>query len=150
MSLVVVLDTGPLGLVVHNKATEQTRAAKLWLEKHLAFGTEIAVPEICDYELRRELLRIGSPKSLRRLDELVEAVTYLPLTTAAMRRAAELWAEMRAAGTPTAAPEALDADVILCATVQVHGARTQSQPVVATTNVAHLARMVGAKLWSEL
>ncbi|HZN94319.1 MAG TPA: PIN domain-containing protein [Myxococcales bacterium] len=150
MSQIIVLDTGPLGLVTHARANEQTLAATQWLMRHLGSGTEVAVPEICDYELRRELLRIGSLKSLRRLDELVGAVRYLPLTTVAMRRAAELWARLRREGTPTAPKEALDGDVILCALAQLHSEQTRQELVVATTNVAHLQRMVASKLWSEI
>ena len=51
-----------------------------------------------DYEVRRELLRARKAEGLARLDALEEALEYLPLTSAAMRRAAELWAEARQQG----------------------------------------------------
>ena len=37
---------------------------------------------------------------------------YAPITTTVMLKAAELWAQARRAGRPTAAPDALDADCI--------------------------------------
>jgi hypothetical protein len=57
------------------------------------------IPEIADYEVRRELLRARREVGIRRLDQLKEALTYLPITTAVMLRAAQLWAE--AAAIPT-------------------------------------------------
>ncbi len=48
------------------------------------------MPEICDYETRRELLLAGKLNGIARLDALEGALEYLPLTTAAMI-AAELW-----------------------------------------------------------
>jgi len=61
-----------------------------------------------------------------------------------MRRAAELWAQARNRGTPTAPPEALDADVILAAQAERAGA------IVATENVGHLARYVTARHWRDI
>lgn len=63
---VVLLDTGPLGLVTHpNAATKNAQAAR-WLRDLLTAGIAVRVPEICDYELRRELLRAGKARSISR------------------------------------------------------------------------------------
>jgi len=48
------------------------------------------IPEIADYEVRRELIRIQSITSVEQLDRLNRLVVYLPLTTEMMLRAAEL------------------------------------------------------------
>ena len=100
----------------------------------------VIVPEVADYEVRRELIRLDKPAGLTRLDELPATLEYLPITTAAMRRAAELWAHARRAGQPTADAPALDGDVILAAQALTFGVEV----VVATTNVAHLGRCVAA------
>jgi hypothetical protein len=65
-----------------------------------------------------------------------------------MRRAAEFWANARNAGLPTAPDHALDGDVILAAQVAISAAAQDS--VVATTNVKHLERFVGARLWRDI
>lgn len=104
------------------------------------------VPEIADYEVRRELLRSRRLQGLRRLDELVSRVEYLPLTTAAMRQAAAFWADARQRGQPTADDKALDGDVILAAQV----ATIEADGIVATTNVGHLAPYVRAALWRDI
>ena len=42
-------------------------------------GHRIVIPEICDYELRRELVRADKQEGLKRLDALASALVYLPL-----------------------------------------------------------------------
>jgi len=61
-----------------------------------------------DYEVRRELLRAGKLRGLRRLDVLKGTLYYQPLTTETMLTAAECWAEVRQQGRPTAATDALE------------------------------------------
>ena len=63
---------------------------------------------------------------------------------AAMRRAAELWADARRQGTPTAGRSRIDADVILAAQAE------QVEAVVATENVRHLARFALARRWRDI
>jgi hypothetical protein len=49
----------------------------------------VILPEISDYEIRRELLLRGSATGIARLDWLGGQLEHLPLTTAAIRQAAE-------------------------------------------------------------
>lgn len=79
------------------------------------------VPEIADHEVRRELLRAKRTKGVKRLDELKSRIGYLTITTDAMLRAAEFWAQARQMGYPTADDKALDADVILAAQSRAFG-----------------------------
>jgi predicted nucleic acid-binding protein len=105
------------------------------------------IPEITDFELRRELLRARKIASIQRLDELSQVTEYLPLTTAAMRHAAEIWAVARQQGKPTSPDPALDVDVILAA--QALSLR-DPDVIVATTNVGHLSRYVRADIWQNI
>lgn len=107
------------------------------------------VPEICDYELRRSLIRLNSLESLKKLDELATALGYIPITTPAMRKAAELWAQMRTDGNPLAHDDALDGDVVLAAQVLVEQ-DTLGELIVATTNAKHLDQLVNAKFWRDI
>jgi hypothetical protein len=117
----------------------------------LARGVDIIVPEIADYEVRRELTRIGASGSLLRLDSLAATgqMTYAPITTAEWREAALFWADARQRGLPTASQDALDADVILAACAATIG-QPGDQIVVATQNVGHLARYCDARLWTTI
>ncbi|MGB7158693.1 MAG: hypothetical protein WBD40_11540 [Tepidisphaeraceae bacterium] len=74
---------------------------------------------------------------------------YVPITTDAMNLAADLWADARRRGTPTAARDAIDIDVILAAQALSLGLRPINF-VVATTNMTHLAQFVPAELWSNI
>jgi predicted nucleic acid-binding protein len=105
------------------------------------------VPEIADYEVRRELLRAEKFQGLARLDALATRLEYLPLTTAAMRQAALFWAKARQQGQPTASDEALDGDVILAAQAITLG---EPDVVIATTNVGHLSRFAPAAVWQSV
>lgn len=143
----VLFDSGPLGLLCHTRRSSITVACEQWLAALLSAGRRVVVPEITDYELRRELLRIGRRAAIARLDSLSAATEYLPITTAAMRRAAELWAQARHQGQPTAADNTIDCDVILAAQALTLGL---PDIVVATTNIGHLSRFVPAALWQNI
>ncbi len=91
-------------------------------------------------------MRAGKKKSVERLDRFIEAAGFIPLTTEAMRLAAEVWAEARNQGRRTAPDPALDGDVILAAQARLAG----KGAVVATTNPGHLSRFVTAAHWSEI
>lgn len=146
----IVLDSTPLGLLTQRHGIRAADEAQDWLARHLSAGTRIIVPEIIDYELRRELLRLKKTNAVARLDAFNAAMPdrYLPLTTPALRLAAELWAKVRQAGLPTADAHALDADVILAA--QVRTAGFPADTIVATGNLGHLARVVKAELWTSI
>ncbi len=146
MPKVVILDTGPLGMITHPR---ENRDITEWLKRMLDLGSIVLVPEIADYEVRRELIRTQKHTSIERLDELKAAIGYLPITTEAMLLAAEFWAEARNRGIPTADKNALDADVILAAQARSYGTDDRD-PIIATTNVGHLSRYTDADLWENI
>lgn len=115
--LAVVLDTTPLGLLTQKKKVGEAEACRAWYRRLIASGCLFFVPEIADYELRREFVRQGNAAAVTRLDVFNAAVPdrYLPLTTPAVRLAADLWARVRNQGKTTAPPEALDADALIAA-----------------------------------
>ena len=136
-----MLDAGVLGQAAHPR---RNQAFAQWFGAILATDTTVFVSEIADYEVRRELIRADRPVGLARLNALKTTLPYLPLTTPIILRAAELWAEARRRGRPTADPHALDCDVILAAQALAMGA------TVVTDNVGHLSLFVEAKSWREI
>lgn len=84
-----------------------------------------------------------------RLDQLKQTLDYIPIQTDTMLLAAELWAEARKTGQPTADAKALDGDVILSAQARLLCDDT-TEVIVATTNVAHLSRSITAMNWQSI
>jgi predicted nucleic acid-binding protein len=106
-----LLYTHPLSKVSHPKIDPKVQQ---WLKSLRDTNTELRIPEIADYELRRELLREGKKKSLERLDAL-RNICLIPINSETILKAAELWAWVRNQGKPTASNDSLDGDVILAA-----------------------------------
>jgi hypothetical protein len=149
VSLIVLLDAGPLGMITNPKSSPENEACKNWLPNLVAKGTEVVVPEIADYEVRRELIRAGKDRGLGRLDALKALLSYAPITTPVMLKAAEFWATARRMGRQSADETSLDADMILAAQAGAmdHGG---GQIVVATTNTRHLALFSVARVWRDV
>jgi predicted nucleic acid-binding protein len=139
----VVLDTGVLGAVTHPNPSAD---ATIWIGQLAVSTTRVIVPEVCDYELRRELLRARKPKSIARLDRVIAQFVYWPITTVAMRRAAQIWAQARQSGRPATSNNRLDGDAILIGQVLTE----DPTAVVATTNVRHFESFVDARNWSDV
>jgi hypothetical protein len=152
MARIFVFDSGPAGQACDAPTKPNSIRLNDWLTSAWAGGALIVLPEIVDYEVRRELIRIGAVGSIRRLDEMQGpkgVFDYAPLTTAVMRRAASLWAEIRLAGMGTADPKALDGDVILAAQALEFGGVGDVLTVI-TSNPGHLVRYVPVGDWSEV
>jgi predicted nucleic acid-binding protein len=115
VSRVVFLDAGPIGLVTNPKLSPESTLCTRWLQTLIRSNLRVIIPEIADYEVRRELLRANKVRGIARLDELANLVEYLPITTAAMRQAAMFWAQARQQGQPTAGDKTIDSDMILAA-----------------------------------
>jgi predicted nucleic acid-binding protein len=146
---IVDLDSGPVGLVTNPKSSKETKECNQWLEILSTRGVVIVLPEIIDYEIRRELLRADKVEGLHRLDILKATSRYAALTTPTILRAAGLWAAVRKQGKPTSDDKSLDIDVILAAQA-LELTDTDTKVVVATTNVGHLERFVEAHSWRDI
>ena len=149
MTLHIVLDSSPLGLLSNPSSSADVLSISRWSRACIAAGHNLYVPEVIDYELRRELLRADKTNGLAKLDSLKTLFYYLPITTAAMLRAADLWAHSRRTGVSTGDPRKLDVDVILAAQALTLVAPS-ADVIVATANVAHLSRFVSADLWTNI
>ncbi len=137
----LVLDTGPLGMIAHPRRRLDIGT---WFDAVANSSRLIYLPEIADYEVRRNFLLEDLSRALERLDGLKNQIIYLPLSTTVIKDAAGLWAEARKRGRPTGDPRELDGDVILAAqTLSVGG-------IVVTDNIGHLAQFVESTTWQDL
>lgn len=135
--------------MTHSKKLDDSALCLSWMRGLLLKRWECVIPEICDFELRRYLLKSGLGRSIEQLDRLASENTYLPIDTATMRTAAQLWSDLRKRGRQTAPDSSLDADVILGAHAVEH-AKKGASVIIATTNVKHLSRMCEARRWQDI
>jgi hypothetical protein len=149
MSLIVLLDAGPLGMITNPKSSPENEACKNWLASLAYSGVVFVIPEIADYEVRRELLRAGKDRGLGRLNALKGMLGYAPIMTSVMLKAAEFWATARKMGRQAANDASLDADMILVAQAGSL-VRDGDETVIVTTNVRHLALLASARIWRDI
>ncbi|NEO88974.1 MAG: type II toxin-antitoxin system VapC family toxin [Moorea sp. SIO3G5] len=149
MSKVIVLNSAPVGLITNPKGAGLSLQCQEWFSNLFDRGYDVVLPEIIDYEIRRELLRSNKGSGIKKLNRLKAEIIYLPITTEVMLKAAELWAEVRKKGKPTADPKALDGDVILAAQA-ILVTNSGYEVTVATNNTKHLSLFVDAREWQEI
>jgi len=137
----ILLDASPLSHISHPQASLEVVS---WFFSHLQRGNQFIVSELADYELRRELIRAGKTRGIQRLDAFQRTLATCPVTSSILKRAAEMWAETRNRGRPTAHPKSLDADMIIAAQAEQLGA------VLATSNAKHFADFVDARDWQDI
>jgi predicted nucleic acid-binding protein len=149
--MILVLDSGPLGVLSSPLANPAAARCHAWmLAVHASNRHHLLTSEICDFEVRRELLRTNRMDSIDRLEQLLTLVYFMPINRGTMLRAAELWAAARGRGRPTADPASLDADVILAAQAQLFAEETHQRVVVVSTNARHLAQFIDTRTWQEI
>jgi predicted nucleic acid-binding protein len=139
----VMQDSGPLGRLSHANYT-RNREVRAWLASLLDADVAVFLPEIADFEIRRNLIVENLTGSLANLDALPSLITYVPITTADMRQAATLWAQSRRSGRTVGDAKELNADVILAAQALRLGC------TIATDNVGHLAQFTDARAWQSI
>lgn len=147
MNLALILDANALSNLI---APAKHRNFAEWFERMRRVGHVFVIPEIADYELRRELIRIKSTL-LPRLDELAEldGFYYAPLSTPVMRLAADLWAEAWNERRATADRHALDGDATMGATARLLKMGERGV-VVVTDNLKHIQRYTSAARWEDI
>lgn len=157
--MIVILDSNILTLLVtpldeklseDEKLTKEIHQCTKWFERLLSKGARIIVSDICDYEVRRELIRIKS-KSVQELDNLRDLIEFKPVTFAVLEKAAELWAEARYLSQSNKIKENIDVDCILaaqwCLLKEQYPGR---KVIIATKNIKDFQRVTDCDVWSNI
>jgi hypothetical protein len=147
----VLLDSGPLGLAVSRPDIPMVDQCRAWLSALESAGVEVLTPSVCDFEVRRELVRVGARFKRRNLDLVRSRFGYINASQAAWDHAAGLWALVRQSALPTAGDGDLDADAILAGMAATAGMPGDAV-TIATTNIRHLVRFPGveARCWTTI
>jgi toxin FitB len=110
MTGLIILDSAPLGFFCNPKNRDNYKKLSNFV-KSLNFS--IGVPEIIDYELRRNLELENLQKSISLLSQFQQRRQLISLESEDLIRAAELWAWCRKQGSTTTENKGIDIDVIL-------------------------------------
>lgn len=153
MARAIVLDSFPLSCMGKRRSSPASLAdqCQQGVIDCIVAGHLIYAPAIAYYETLRELERLKASSQIARLRQFcfVEPERFIVLQTAQLEAAAQLWAQARQTGQPTADAQALDGDVILAAQARSLGL-SDTEYVIATTNTAHLSRFVPAADWTQI
>lgn len=153
--MIVFLDTSVLGKLSNPNQQEEAIRCQSWFERLLARGVYFVSSELCFYEIQRSLIlsvkKGSNSEGLEKLNFLRTFIDVLPVDQSVANLAAEIWAEARLQGTPTADTNALDIDIIIAAHWRL---LTQQFPsryiVVSTTNIRHLSLFTEAQEWQNI
>ncbi len=149
--MIVILDSGVLHTLISTSQVKEVTDCQDWFYYLLSRSALVVTSAICNYEVKRELIRRKKVPELDNLNQLKALIDFLPVDDSTLELAAELWAEARNQGLPTADDLSLDADVIICAQYQLLAEKYPGRYVViATNNVKHLSRFSEAKKWQEI
>ena len=142
---IILLDTGVLGKICHKNISIGTIKVLKYLEQQ---KIGLRVPEICDYEIRRNLILENLDKSIRKLNKFRKTDRLIFFNSDTMMIASEIWAEIRKQGNPTENKDNLDGDVILAAQA-CQLKRYYELVIVLTTNAKDLAKFnyLNLKIW---
>lgn len=142
---IILLDTEVLGKICHKNLERDLVKVLQYLERE---KIGLRVPEICDYELRRNLLLENLAKSIRRLNKFRKTDRLFFFDTNTMIIAAEIWSVIRKQGNPTENKDSLDGDVILAA--QAYQLKAYYEEIIIlTTNAKDIAKFnyLDLKTW---
>ena len=149
--MIVILDSGIIHTICSFTNTKEVADCQEWFYRLLARSVYFVTSEICDYEVRRELIRKNKVRSINSLDELRQQVDILPLNRQILLEAAKLWATARQQNRPTSSNKNIDVDMILSAQwILLKQEYPGQYIVIATTNTKHLSLFTEAKEWKDI
>lgn len=157
--MIVILDSGVLDLLVtpidEKLSEDETKLTEIyqcteWFFRLLSKGAYITVSDICDYEVRREFIRIKS-KSVQELDHLRSLIEFQQVDYSVLKKAAEIWAEARLASQPNKVKENIDIDCIIAAQWYLLKEKYPGRKVIiATKNIKDFQRMTECSIWQDI
>lgn len=149
--MIVILDSGIIFTLCNSLNIKKVVDCQRWFSHLNARGVYFTTSEICDYEVRRELIRRNKLINIQNLETLRQEIDVLPLTHQVMLKAANLWAVARQNSNPTSDKKNIDVDMILSAQWMLLKEEYPGQYIViATTNPKHLKLFAEAEEWINI
>jgi len=149
--VIVFLDSGVIYSLINTSNVKKVIDCQEWFYALLGRGVLFVSSAICEYEIKRELIRRNQLKELNNLNEIKQWFNFLEVDENVWNMAAKNWAKARNMGIPTADNLSLDADMVICATWQILQEKWEGRYVViATNNVKHLSHFANADIWENI
>jgi predicted nucleic acid-binding protein len=147
----VFLDSSIVYSLINSNSVKEVIDCQEWFYTLLSKGVLFISSTICEYEVKRELIRRNKVEELNNLNELKQWLEFLPIDDTILDLAAHNWADARNKGIPAADNKSLDADMIICSTYQILQQQWKGRYVViATKNVKHLSYFCDAQQWQDI
>ncbi len=77
--MIVILDSGVLHSLISTSNVQEVRDCQDWLERLLSKGVLVVTSAICNYEVRRELIRRKKLQEIENLNQLKNLLDFLPI-----------------------------------------------------------------------
>lgn len=164
--MIVILDTGIIGIITNPNNSPETIECENWLYGLFSRGARIISSDICDYEIRRGLelacininnkspyisLLANKRGGIEKLDELRNILEFLPVSFSLLERASYLWGKSRSISQPLSSNSVLDVDIILCAQWEILSEENPGREIIiATKNVRDLGRYANADIFENI
>lgn len=153
--MIILIDTGIVGLLTQPNSTNESTQILDWMYNSLAKSVRVLASDICDYEIRRGLIKARldgrCSDGIEKLDQLREVIEFLPITNRALAHACVYWADAAKKSQLNAPKHDINFDLILCGTWKV---LTEDYPgqdiVIATKNLRDFLRFANADLWQNI
>jgi predicted nucleic acid-binding protein len=149
--MIVFLDSSIVYSLINTSNVKEVIDCQEWFYTLLSKGVLFISSAICEYEVKRELIRRNKIEELNNLNELKKWLEFLPIDETVLDVAAINWAKARNTGIPTADNKSLDADMIICSTYQLLQEQWRGRYIViATKNIKHLSHFSNAQIWQDI
>ena len=118
--MIVFLDSGVLHTLISSSKVKEVIDCQDWFYYLLSKGVLVVTSAICNYEVKRELIRRNNIREINNLNQIRTFIDLLRVNEPTLELAAELWAEARNKGLATADNLSLDADVIFALSIDYY------------------------------
>ena len=147
MSDAVLLDSGPLGKMVHQQSTFEEEI-KLLENYAKTRGISLLVPEIIKRELSIELSNCGFTQSLRKLRKMENQRRIIKLIDPDdFDIATELETELTKIGLPISENLPSNDGILVAQAINLKASEEYDRVIILTENVRHISRLITKEIY---
>jgi predicted nucleic acid-binding protein len=141
MTYAILLDSGPLGKMVHQERTyiEPTRLLEKFAKDN---GISLLIPEIIEMELKKELVNRGFVKSIRKLNKFGQQDRIIKLTQDDRLLAKEIENNLRKEGKSISKEIPSNDGILAAQAINLKISQEYEKVIILTENIKHITKLV--------